>query len=65
MPPARYRVAYLAWRCEYTDREIADTFGIAQSTVRVHRRNADYQLRSLIVPLMDPKADDVKRGRGR
>jgi RNA polymerase sigma factor (sigma-70 family) len=66
MPPARYRVAYLAWRCGWTDREIADTFRIAQSTVRAHRRSAAYQLRSLIIPLMDPKADDVQHeGRGR
>lgn len=55
MPSARYGVAYLAWRCGWTDRAIADTFGIAQSTVRVHRRDAAHQLRSLIVPWMDPQ----------
>jgi RNA polymerase sigma-70 factor (ECF subfamily) len=64
MPPARYRVAYLAWRCGWTDRRIAKAFGIAKSTVRVHRRNAAHQLRSLIVPLMDPNADDVHREGG-
>lgn len=65
MPPARYRVAYLAWRCGWTDREIADAFGIAETTVRVHRRNAAHQLRSLTVPLTDdPNFDHIQRGRG-
>jgi len=48
MPPARYRVVYLAWQCGWTDREIADFFEIEESTVRVHRYNAVHQLRSLI-----------------
>jgi RNA polymerase sigma factor (sigma-70 family) len=58
MPPARYRVAYLAWQCGWTDPAIARFFGIAQSTVRAHRRDAAHQLRSLIVPLIDLDADD-------
>jgi DNA-binding NarL/FixJ family response regulator len=48
MSPAQYRVAYLAWHCGWTDREIANALGIKESTVRVHRHNAIHQLRSLI-----------------
>lgn len=48
MPPARYRVAYLAWQCRWTDRAIANALGITENTVRVHRHNAAHQLRSLI-----------------
>lgn len=68
MPPAQYRVAYLDWACGWTTREISDALGIAESTVRVHRRNAVQALRSLVVPLIDCDAaetNDDKPGRGR
>lgn len=58
MPPAQYRVAYLGWACGWTTREISGALGIAESTVRVHRRNAVQALRSLVVPLLDYDADE-------
>ncbi|MFJ6123956.1 RNA polymerase sigma factor [Streptomyces griseoviridis] len=40
MPTAQRRVALLRWQGEWTNREIGDHLSIAQSTVRVHLRNA-------------------------
>lgn len=68
MPPAQYRVTYLDWACGWTTREISGALGIAESTVRVHRRNAVQALRSLVLPLIDydtDEANDDKYGRGR
>lgn len=68
MPPAQYRVAYLDWACGWTTREISGALGIAESTVRVHRRNAVQTLRSLVVSLIDydaDEADDHEHGRER
>lgn len=68
MPPAQYRVAYLDWACGWTTREISGALGIAESTVRVHRRNAVQTLRRLLVSLIDDDADepnDHQQGRGR
>lgn len=40
MPCAQRRVALLKWQGEWTNREIGEHLDIAQSTVRVHLRNA-------------------------
>ncbi|MFF8932199.1 RNA polymerase sigma factor [Streptomyces longwoodensis] len=40
MPRAQRRVALLRWQGEWTTREIAQYLGLAQSTVRVHLKNA-------------------------
>ena len=40
MPFAQRRVALLKWQGEWTNREIGDHLEIAQTTVRVHLRNA-------------------------
>jgi RNA polymerase sigma-70 factor, ECF subfamily len=53
MSTAQYRVAYLDWVCGLSTREIADTLGIAQSTVRVHRHNAAKQLRNMLAVYRD------------
>ncbi|TQE33589.1 sigma-70 family RNA polymerase sigma factor [Streptomyces ipomoeae] len=40
MPRAQRQVALLKWQGEWTNREIGEHLNIAQSTVRVHLRNA-------------------------
>jgi RNA polymerase sigma-70 factor (ECF subfamily) len=40
MPTAQRRVALLRWQGDWTNREIGEHLDIAQSTVRVHLRNA-------------------------
>ncbi|MEU1013561.1 sigma-70 family RNA polymerase sigma factor [Streptomyces sp. NPDC005890] len=40
MPRAQRQVALLKWQGEWTNREIGEHLDIAQSTVRVHLRNA-------------------------
>ncbi|MGH3875332.1 MAG: LuxR C-terminal-related transcriptional regulator [Pseudonocardiaceae bacterium] len=59
MPPAQYRVAYLDWACGWRTSEIASALGIAESTVRVHRRNAVQALRGLVVPLIAYDVDEA------
>ncbi len=52
MPPRRYRVAHLCWYEEWSTREVADLLGIAQSTVRVHLKNARDELAAVLGPGM-------------
>ncbi|MFJ4681949.1 RNA polymerase sigma factor [Streptomyces sp. NPDC091377] len=44
MPCAQRRVALLKWQGEWTNREISGHLGLADSTVRVHLRNARHRL---------------------
>jgi RNA polymerase sigma-70 factor (ECF subfamily) len=50
MPPMRYRVAHLRWFEQWSTREIADLFGITQSTVRVHLKTARDELAAAVGP---------------
>jgi RNA polymerase sigma factor (sigma-70 family) len=66
MPPVMRRVAYLAWRLSYTDEEIAETLGIARSTVRVHRNRARMKLEEAIgdeMFFLSESADEDDTGR--
>jgi RNA polymerase sigma factor (sigma-70 family) len=60
MPPVRRLIAYLRWHEEWTVREIAEDFGIATSTVRVHLHDARVTLEEALgVFCADvPDADD-------
>jgi len=48
MPPVRYRVAYLRWHEDWSPAEIGRLLNIAQSTVRVHLKNARDELQRAV-----------------
>ncbi|MGV9295958.1 RNA polymerase sigma factor [Amycolatopsis sp. NPDC003676] len=50
MPPTRHRVAHLRWYEQWSTREIAELLGIAESTVRVHLKNARDELAAALGP---------------
>ncbi|MGQ0775375.1 MAG: RNA polymerase sigma factor [Pseudonocardiales bacterium] len=68
MPLARYRVAYLRWHEQWSTREIAELFGIEQSTVRVHLKDArDLLVRAVgpdVLLATDPEAQGEGKEKG-
>jgi RNA polymerase sigma factor (sigma-70 family) len=62
MPPAQSQVAFLRWRCEFSNHEIAQVLGISDSAVSQHLRKA----RELLVKELGPyRPSDPNTGEGR
>ena len=62
MPPAQSRVAFLFWRCELSNHEIAQVLGISDSAVSQHLKKA----RELLVKELGaylPSDPDIGEGR--
>jgi RNA polymerase sigma factor (sigma-70 family) len=64
MPPQRGRVAFLYWRCEWTNGEIARALGISPACVSQHTAKAKATLRRELGPYVPFEFGEPEGGAG-